>query len=134
MQTAFVLYRSLTDLTPQDQGCRDLLAEARARNSQLGLTGHLHLEDGSFFQWLEGPSDAVADVMQMIRRDPRHRDLEVLSEGVQQERQFGEWTMGFGSSEPGTLFNWISDTGIAVADRAAFSLGILAFLRSDQAA
>lgn len=134
MQTAFILYRSLTDLSPQDAQCRDILAEARARNVELGLTGHLHLEDGTFFQWLEGPSKAVAEVAQLIRRDPRHRNMEVLSEGVQSERQFGAWTMGFGSSEPGTLFNWIADMGISVADRTAFSVGLLAFLRSDQAA
>lgn len=134
MQTAFILYRSLTDLSPQDARCQAILAAARVRNLELSLTGHLHLEDGTFFQWLEGPSSAVAEVTGLIRRDPRHRDMDILSEGFQAERQFGAWTMGFGSSEPGTLFNWVADMGIAVADRAAFSVGLLAFMRSDHAA
>lgn len=132
MQTAFILYRSLTDLEPQDQQCQDLLAAARMRNAELELTGHLHLEDGSFFQWLEGPPDALAEVAGKISRDPRHREMDILFQGLQPERQFSEWTMGFGTSAPGTLFDWIADAGIAVADRTAFSLGLLAFLRADQ--
>lgn len=134
MPTGFVLYRSLTDLRPSDQGCHDILSEARVRNAALELTGHLHLEDGSFFQWLEGPVAQLTQVRHKIQCDPRHQNMDILAGGMQQGRQFGEWSMGFGSSQPGTLFNWIADSGISVADRAAFANGLLAFLRADLAA
>lgn len=96
----------------------------------MDLTGHLHLEDGLFYQWLEGPPEALEGVRRKIARDIRHHSMETLWKGEQSERQFGNWHMGFGISDPGTLFNWVAQRGVSVSDMAEFSRGVLAFMRA----
>ncbi|MDS9468382.1 BLUF domain-containing protein [Paracoccus sp. MBLB3053] len=129
METAFFLYRSRTALTPRSAKCADILRESRARNLSLALTGYLHLEDGSFYQWLEGPAVALNDVGEMIERDPRHHDVDFLWRGHQNGRQFQNWQMGFGTSNAGILFDWVANEGIQVSDGGAFARGLLAFMR-----
>ncbi|MDT1061236.1 BLUF domain-containing protein [Paracoccus sp. CPCC 101403] len=131
METSFFLYRSRTSLTARSTGCADILAESRARNSVLDLTGYLHLEDGSFYQWLEGPSDALADVGDLIVADPRHRDVEFLWQGTQRGRQFSKWKMGFGTSTAGILFDWVAEQGVQVSDQTSFAQGLLDFMLSE---
>ena len=130
MQTGFLLYRSRTDLDPRSPGCAAILAEARSRNRALDLTGRLHLEDGRFYQWLEGPPEALDTVRAKIAGDPRHRDMTILQTGWQEQRQFQGWDMGFGISDPGTLFAWIAQHGVSVSDTADFARGLLGFLRA----
>lgn len=72
-----------------------LLAEARANNERLGVTGMLLYKDGNFLQVLEGPEETVRPLYAQIAADPRHRGIIVLLEGEIPERQFGNWSMGF---------------------------------------
>jgi hypothetical protein len=44
---------------------------------------------------LEGPEEAVDELMAKIARDPRHTDVRVLLTENLEERRFSEWTMGF---------------------------------------
>ena len=37
--------------------------------------------------------------------------------------------MGFGSSEPGALFDWIAENGVQVGDSGQFARGLLNFMR-----
>ena len=130
MQTGCFLYRSTSQLAGGERDLRAILTEARQRNLRLDLTGFLHLEDGHFYQWLEGPPGPLAEVAAMIERDPRHRDMRYLWRGTQPMRQFADWRMGFGASDPGTLFQWIADQGVSPLDEAGFARSVLAFLRS----
>lgn len=131
MQTGFFLYRSIARLPDGERGLRAVLDEARERNRRLELTGYLHLEDGIFFQWLEGPPGPLAEVAAMIERDPRHRDLRYLSRGMQPARRFDGWRMGFGVSEPGTLFQWVADQRVSPLHDEQFAQAILGFFASD---
>lgn len=130
--TGCFLYRSTATVDQAAAAARAILAEARQRNLRLDLTGYLHLEDGVFYQWLEGPPEPLAQVEAMIRRDPRHRDMHVLFRGTQASRKFGDWQMGFGVSDPGTLFEWIARKGVSPMNAAHFSTGILAFMQGMQ--
>lgn len=73
----------------------DLLAQSRASNHDHDLTGMLLYRRGRFFQVLEGPQDAVDELMTKIRRDPRHTGVRVLLTEPLEERRFSEWTMGY---------------------------------------
>lgn len=73
----------------------ELLKKARARNSQLDITGMLLYKDGNFIQILEGEKAAVEQLYSEISSDSRHRDTIVIDEGDLPQRQFGEWAMGF---------------------------------------
>ncbi len=72
---------------------QSLLTFARARNRAVGVTGMLVYERGRFYQWLEGPSKGLAEVWRSIRNDPRHREIELLSEESSPARVFGAWDM-----------------------------------------
>lgn len=72
-----------------------LLEEARVINSARGITGLLLHKEQSFFQVLEGPSTEVARTFASIQRDPRHFQVEVLSESRTDVREYADWRMGF---------------------------------------
>jgi len=90
---ATVVYRSraVRPLAPPD--LRALLDVAQTRNRREAVTGVMLYDDSRFFQWLEGPVASVGRVMESIRRDPRHTDLEVIDARPAAGRVFGEWEM-----------------------------------------
>jgi hypothetical protein len=77
-----------------DAAVERILAAAHERNPRLGITGLLVFGGGLFFQWLEGPRDAVETLMDMIRGDGRHDSVVTLSETEEvRERLFPTWDM-----------------------------------------
>jgi methanogenic corrinoid protein MtbC1 len=72
-----------------------LLNQARDRNRRVGVTGMLLYENDRFFQWLEGPSESVSEIWRSIATDPRHGDIEVVSQGTAPSRMFGQSEMQY---------------------------------------
>ena len=72
-----------------------LLATSRANNQKVDVTGILLYKDGNFMQVLEGPKESVQSVLKRIEGDQRHRGVIRLFEQEKEERDFGEWSMGF---------------------------------------
>lgn len=72
-----------------------LLNHSRANNQRNGLTGMLLYKDGNIMQVLEGERATVEKRFDLIRHDPRHKDIIVLESGEVPGREFGEWSMGF---------------------------------------
>lgn len=87
------LSAAVTNMEEVDLAC--LLAQARRRNEQLGITGMLVYADGNFLQVLEGEPDILEDLLNVIREDPRHTRFMVLVDRTITEREFGDWSMGF---------------------------------------
>ena len=71
-----------------------ILAQSRAHNPALGITGILCQSGDIFMQVLEGGRSAVNELYNQIVRDARHRDVVVLHYAEVSERRFGGWTMG----------------------------------------
>jgi Sensors of blue-light using FAD len=90
---SMLAYRSRAVCAQSQHALDRILAGAQARNRIEGLTGLLIYDDGQFFQWLEGPRAALMRVWDSIRRDPRHRDIELLREQTLPKRFFGSWDM-----------------------------------------
>jgi hypothetical protein len=90
-----VLYHSRFAGPWEEAGLRALLERLRAHNAARDLTGLLLCSDDRFVQVLEGPEAAVCALYARIRRDPRHRDVATLREGLG-PRRFAGWAMGFG--------------------------------------
>ncbi len=71
-----------------------LATKAADRNRALGVTGMLMTSGGIFYQVLEGPPDAVDDLLKKIAADARHKDVLVLStQDDVEDRQFPSWAM-----------------------------------------
>jgi len=71
----------------------DILATSDRNNRRDGLTGALVVTATQFLQVLEGARQDLDRTLERLRADPRHREIEVLSRGTVDRRQFGQWTM-----------------------------------------
>lgn len=72
-----------------------LLLLARQNNARAGLTGMLLYAEGSFFQVLEGPAEAVDALYSKIELDTRHAKMTKIIQESIRRRVFDDWTMGF---------------------------------------
>lgn len=86
-------YRSVATTRPSSSDLDMLVTRARARNRSLGVTGMLLFEDGQYFQTLEGPPDALETIWSSVESDPRHRNIEVLSQHLVPSRLFSSWDL-----------------------------------------
>ncbi len=72
-----------------------ILKESRQHNAQASITGLLLYDGKNFMQFLEGPKQAVLDLLAKIKRDPRHHLMMVIFQQEHPEREFASWSMGF---------------------------------------
>ena len=71
-----------------------ILRKSKANNPGLGITGVLCFSEGIFLQVLEGGRGAVNRLYNLIARDDRHSDVELLHYEEIGERRFAGWSMG----------------------------------------
>jgi methanogenic corrinoid protein MtbC1 len=96
-----VVYRSRAVRSLASPDLHALTEVAQSRNTREAVTGLMLYDGGSFFQWLEGPAEGVGRVMNSIRRDPRHTDIEVLNDAAVPSRRFSDWSMKLAT--PGSM-------------------------------
>ena len=70
-----VIYASAATRLLNKDELRSLLTVARRNNTELGVSGMLLHDAGSFLQVLEGPPEAVTMLMARIESDPRHHPV-----------------------------------------------------------
>jgi len=86
-----VVYKSRATVTVDLEVVLSIARESENRNTRLGITGLLLATNTHFFQALEGEERRLDRVFARISRDPRHTDLNVISRGAIQTRQFEGW-------------------------------------------
>lgn len=72
-----------------------LLQSCRENNAERGVTGMLLYGNATFLQVLEGEDQVIDDLIEQIRKDARHTNMQILSRTVIQRRQYSDWSMGF---------------------------------------
>lgn len=77
----------------------DLLAGARIRNEQHGISGLLIYDAGYFAQVLEGPKSSIEKLLANIAKAPRHDEYTLVSEGSVEGRFFEGWAMDWANLE-----------------------------------
>jgi Sensors of blue-light using FAD len=88
-------YTSSATHRPATQELEALLIDAREFNASVTVTGALLIWDQSFFEYFEGPQNAVDEVYERIKRSRLHRDIiQLLYEPID-TRYFNQWYMGF---------------------------------------
>jgi hypothetical protein len=80
----------------------DILDQAARQNPDRRITGVLTYVDDRFVQMIEGPADALDDLMAVIRKDPRHTGIDVLDRRTASTRAFPDWAMLFPMFTPET--------------------------------
>ena len=88
-----IVYRSKAVEAMTDIDLFYLLMHARERNKVNDLSGVIIYDRGHFFQWLEGPDQALGQTWNNIRTDARHTDVHVLADQSIPTRLFAGWTM-----------------------------------------
>jgi hypothetical protein len=77
-----------------DSKMNALLEDSREFNAKVHVTGVLLHNDGSFFQYFEGPASGVAEVYSRILKSRSHHSIvELLDEPIAR-RVFAKWHMG----------------------------------------
>ncbi len=93
MQLKCVTYTSLAALDLDEDQLRAIHGAARDLNGIDGISGLLLFNGTHFLQWIEGPPEAIDELIERLRRDPRHSGFEIRDERITTERMFGDWTM-----------------------------------------
>lgn len=94
-----ILYCSVLSPSEPPLTVGQIVAQARMRNAQRGITGLLVFDGSRFCQHLEGPSEAVEALMARIAHDTRHSDIRILYSGRRPERRYQRFDLGFAQSE-----------------------------------
>ena len=77
------------------QELSELCQQSERKNKKLGITGQLIYDDGNFLSVLEGQTDAVQQLFQIISHDSRHHGLILIHEGPLRKREFLTWSMDY---------------------------------------
>ena len=93
MHLTSLTYTSLARLDLQTSDLEDIHRSARELNALDGITGLLVFNGTHFLQIIEGAPGAIDDLLERLRRDPRHSGLEVRDERKIKERSFPDWSM-----------------------------------------
>ncbi|MEJ1221875.1 BLUF domain-containing protein [Sediminicola sp. 1XM1-17] len=72
-----------------------ILEKARLHNSAHNISGCLLYYEGEFIQYLEGNQIKVLQLFDKISLDKRHIQVQLLSHGLIEKREFKNWSMAF---------------------------------------
>lgn len=70
-----------------------IIQKSVANNGANGLTGFLIFSDPRFFQVIEGPDDALDNLLSKLRKDTRHHSIEIVHRGEVESRSYPNWRM-----------------------------------------
>ena len=103
MRQIIYVSRTVGEDAPAD--LHRILEQSRHNNAIDGVTGLLWSDGRRFMQVLEGPDESVRPTFERIGCDPRHRDVEILTDRQVDDREFGYWSMAFRDKgdEPGDI-------------------------------
>jgi hypothetical protein len=69
------------------------LLSAKRNNSLIGITGLMSYSKGYYFQIIEGDDKDVAKLVDVIRKDSRHHDIQTILDIPIKHRHFRKWSM-----------------------------------------
>jgi hypothetical protein len=93
MKLTSVTYTSLARLDLQASDLEAIHRTAREQNALDGITGLLVFNGTHFLQIIEGAEDAIEDLVERLRKDPRHNGFEIRDRRQVDARSFPDWSM-----------------------------------------
>lgn len=93
MQYKRLAYTSLAALDLSVEQLFDIGQTARDLNALDGVTGLLLFNGTHFLQWIEGAPEVIDELMERLRRDPRHSAVEIRETQMADSRLFADWSM-----------------------------------------
>ena len=93
MTLTSLTYTSLARLDLQTADLEDIHRTAREINALEGITGLLVFNGTHFLQIVEGSEAAIDDLVERLRKDPRHTGFEIRDQRKIEARSFPDWSM-----------------------------------------
>jgi len=93
MNFTSVTYTSLARLDLQESDLEDIHLIAREQNSVDGITGLLVFNGTHFLQSSKASESAIEDLIERLRKDPRHTGFEIRDRRKVDARSFPDWSM-----------------------------------------
>ena len=100
-----ILYVSTLAVDAPIRVVADIAARSRIANQSRDITGLLVFDGMHFCQQFEGSDIEVAALMERIRQDPRHTDVELLHHGPLAARRFRRWSLGYSTVDDVEVFD-----------------------------
>ena len=86
-------YTSLASLDLRAEDLANIHRSARDSNVLEGITGLLIFNGTHFLQIIEGAPHAIDELVERLRRDPRHSGIEIRDQREIEQRSFPDWSM-----------------------------------------
>lgn len=93
MSLKSLTYTSLARLDLDASDLESIHRAARELNALDGITGLLIFNGTHFLQIIEGSPRAIDDLVERLRRDPRHSGFEIREERAADSPSFPDWSM-----------------------------------------
>ena len=90
-----ISYRIKQSHVLKDSNLEALLANCRANNSSINVTGLLIYHKGHFIEYIGGEASQIDHLFEKIKKDPRQYELNELASGNVSKRRFENWSMAF---------------------------------------
>lgn len=101
MRLKTLTYTSRARLDLRDEELAAIHQTARHLNALDGISGLLLFDGSRFLQIVEGAEDAIDNLVERLRMDPRHSAFEVRDERYVDRRSFPDWSMELVRVSPG---------------------------------
>lgn len=88
-----LIYKSTAAPSVGTREVFDIVETSTERNPPRQITGFLLHDDDRFFQLIEGPAVDIANLLDELRADSRHREIAILQRVETTERLFTDWGM-----------------------------------------
>ena len=93
MNLISLTYTSLARLDLEATELESIHRTALQLNALEGITGLLVFNGTHFLQIIEGAQSAIGDLVERLRRDPRHSGFEIRDQHQVEARSFPDWSM-----------------------------------------
>ncbi|HEU0285069.1 MAG TPA: BLUF domain-containing protein [Sphingomicrobium sp.] len=93
MKLTSLTYTSLARLDLQTADLEAIHRTAREVNALEGITGLLVFNGTHFLQIIEGSESAIEELVEKLRKDPRHTGFEIRDQRKVDARSFPDWSM-----------------------------------------
>lgn len=107
-----LIYTSLAEANTQDRDVRDILEASETNNLVKSITGLLLFDGERYIQILEGDTQTVETLYEVICEDTRHYGVELLHKGEITGRSFTDWRMAYESLPKGILADLAENMGV----------------------
>ena len=96
MRSVFQTFYVSRSTVPFDSASvQSILQISRRNNVRIDVTGCLLFSGRCFALVLEGDEEVVRSLVARVAKDSRHAELRFLSEVRRDEREYGDWSMGY---------------------------------------